>query len=325
MLHDIAITKNLGTLLHAASAGNHLKVVGLLLSKGAEANAPGGYWDLPLHGAVGSDNIKVATTLLKAGAQVNAQWKDRTALYIAAQKGVKEMAELLLQNGADVNAETGKWGSALQAATSYGRTEVVKLLLKHGAKVNAQGGECGSALAAASLGCQSIIVSILLQNGADVNAFPDGKKSPLRVVISRHRDDAPDTSVEEIFQLILDRDPNFANLEEWAQIFLMARRKIATGFRFSPSSMSSDDLATMSLNRQDAETRFTTLMAYTKAHAKPDQWQELETAIMANCKFAFELSAEDEEFTSEQDRYVQSSNCQDIEESQHNDCRGNTS
>jgi ankyrin repeat protein len=57
---------------------------------------------------------------------------------------------MLLDRGADVNAQGGHYGSALQAASFGGHENVVRMLLvRHGADVNSQGGEYGSALHAA--------------------------------------------------------------------------------------------------------------------------------------------------------------------------------
>jgi ankyrin repeat protein len=51
---------------------------------------------------------------------------------------------------AGVNAQGGRYGSALQAASSRGYRDVVQLLLDKGADVNAQGGYYDNALQAAS-------------------------------------------------------------------------------------------------------------------------------------------------------------------------------
>ena len=56
------------------------------------------------------------------------------------------MVRLLLDLGADVNAQDGDYGNALQAAVSGGNEAVVRLLVDQGANVNAQGGEYGNAL-----------------------------------------------------------------------------------------------------------------------------------------------------------------------------------
>ncbi|KAK7750875.1 hypothetical protein SLS62_007138 [Diatrype stigma] len=80
------------------------------------------------------------------------------------------MTDILLDNGADVNAQGGTYGNALQAASFNGHERIVKMLLNNGAHINAQGGTYGNALQAASLNGHERIVKMLLDNGADVNA-----------------------------------------------------------------------------------------------------------------------------------------------------------
>ena len=52
--------------------------------------------------------------------------------------GHKEVAKMLLEKGADVNAQGGRYGNALQIASSRGYEQVVKILLDKDADVNAQ-------------------------------------------------------------------------------------------------------------------------------------------------------------------------------------------
>ena len=72
------------------------------------------------------------------------------------------MVELLLAKGADVNAQGGRYGTALQAALYRGHEEVVELLLAKGADVNAQGGRYGNALQAASVYGNKKVIELLL-------------------------------------------------------------------------------------------------------------------------------------------------------------------
>jgi ankyrin repeat protein len=60
------------------------------------------------------------------------------------------VVKVLLDTGAEVNAQGGLYGSALQAASVQGHEKVVQMLLNAGADVNAEGGYYGDALRAAS-------------------------------------------------------------------------------------------------------------------------------------------------------------------------------
>ena len=93
-----------------------------------------------------------------------------TLLHIAAEEGKDQVVRMLLDKGADVNAQGGLYGNALQAASYGGYDRVVQILLDKGADVNAQGGEYGNALYTASRGGHDQVVQILLDKGADINA-----------------------------------------------------------------------------------------------------------------------------------------------------------
>jgi ankyrin repeat protein len=95
----------------------------------------------------------------------------QTPLIYAAEHGHFEIGKMLLEKGADVNAEGGRnYSNALYAASYGGHELVVKLLLDTGANVNAQGGHYGNALQAASAGGHELVVKLLLDAGADINA-----------------------------------------------------------------------------------------------------------------------------------------------------------
>jgi len=87
-------------------------------------------------------------------------------LYYAALYGLGEVTSLLLDEGANVNAQGGRYSNALQAASFRGHEAVVRLLVDKGANVNAQGGSYGNALQAASERCHEAVVRLLVDNGA---------------------------------------------------------------------------------------------------------------------------------------------------------------
>lgn len=52
-------------------------------------------------------------------------------------RGQKEIVRLLIEKGADVNAQGGFYGNALQAASVRGDELMIRLLIEKGADVNA--------------------------------------------------------------------------------------------------------------------------------------------------------------------------------------------
>ncbi|KAH8696903.1 ankyrin repeat-containing domain protein [Phaeosphaeriaceae sp. PMI808] len=149
---------------------------------------------LSIHGHGGL----VRSVLGDKGAEVNAQGGEHgNALQAASYKGHREIVELLLEKGAEVNAQGGYCGNALQAASYWGRQEIMELLLEKGAKVNAQGGYCGNALQAASHQGDREIVKLLLEKGAEVNAQGGEYGNALQAASYKGR--------QEIVKLLLEK------------------------------------------------------------------------------------------------------------------------
>ncbi|KAL2066883.1 hypothetical protein VTL71DRAFT_1307 [Oculimacula yallundae] len=140
----------------------------------------------------------VIELLLRYGSNIDAQ-KDNsgTALYAAANSNSKDNVELLLQYGADVIAHGGEYGNALQAAVCGSSIEVVELLLEHGADVNAQGGEFGNALQAAVYERWIEVVELLLKREADVNAQGGRYGNALQAAVFK--------SSKQVAELLLQR------------------------------------------------------------------------------------------------------------------------
>jgi len=87
-----------------------------------------------------------------------------TALYLACFHGYDRVVQLLLDNGADLNAKGLPYGNALRAASSGGHHRIVKVLLEAGADID------GAFLPEPCRKGHSQVVQILLDKGADINA-----------------------------------------------------------------------------------------------------------------------------------------------------------
>ena len=121
-------------LLEAARKGN-IEAVKQHLAAGTDVNAKSERGATPLHRAATFGHKEIAELLIDKGADVNAVggllgW---TPLHSAANGGHKEVAELLITKGADVNANIRGW-TPLHEAVDEGHTETADLLRKHGGK-----------------------------------------------------------------------------------------------------------------------------------------------------------------------------------------------
>ncbi len=59
---------------------------------------------------------------------------------MASLRGYENIVQLLIKKGADVNAEGGEYGNALQAASEEGHENIVQLLIEMGTDVQALDG-----------------------------------------------------------------------------------------------------------------------------------------------------------------------------------------
>lgn len=173
--------------LAEACAGGHYDVAVYLFEKGA---ARGGINKNPtlLHDACKGKSKELVELLIQKGYDVNRISSEReTPLGIACANGDLTVAQLLLDNGASVNCESKKQ-SLVALACKSGNAELVKLLLSRGAKVSSLDNSCPPLIDAVALGNKEL-VDILIQAGCNVNERDKNEMTALIIAITRGKHD----------------------------------------------------------------------------------------------------------------------------------------
>jgi ankyrin repeat protein len=115
-------------------------LVDLLISAKADLNAANDYGITPLHLACQNENGAMVRKLADAGANPNTStWTGETPLMTCSRTGVPDGVAALLAHKADVNAKDARRGqSALMWAIAEHHPDVAALLIDKGADINAQ-------------------------------------------------------------------------------------------------------------------------------------------------------------------------------------------
>lgn len=171
------VGNGLTPLMYAAKSNPNPNVLSRLIRLGACVNARSDeqyeYGWTPLMFAVESNQDPVFIEIFaKYGADLNARENSQVA-GAALHLANVDSAKMLLKLGADVDVTDCRGWTPLMYAAESGQHELAELLLEAGADVN---NDCGPLCGAAS----SAIVELLVKAGADVNAkFGYNEKTPL--------------------------------------------------------------------------------------------------------------------------------------------------
>jgi len=162
----------------------------------APAPPPRGIWR-----AADQGNIEAVKKHLDAGVDIHVLDKKYgfAPLHYAAEGGYKEIVELLLAKGADVNQRDKIGKTPTYWAMRYGRKEVTAILRKHGGKTEielAPKTSIWNAVAANNIE----FVKELLISGEDVNAKSNRGETPLHL--------AAYNGHKEIVVLLIDASAN---------------------------------------------------------------------------------------------------------------------
>ncbi|KAL7908184.1 ankyrin repeat-containing domain protein [Trichoderma velutinum] len=129
----------------------------LLLKLGADANLAGGIYGLPLQAACAVES-RISEGYHAPSAYTSLDSLSHGTMIILASNNCQSM---------DINAQSGMFGTALQAAAYSGQTRSIHMLLERGAQISISGGKYKNALNAAVIRGHWDIVDILLERGKE--------------------------------------------------------------------------------------------------------------------------------------------------------------
>uniref|UniRef100_A0A8C7YI69 Poly [ADP-ribose] polymerase n=1 Tax=Oryzias sinensis TaxID=183150 RepID=A0A8C7YI69_9TELE len=177
--------------LHNACSYGHYEVTELLLKHGACVNAMDLWQFTPLHEAASKNRVEVCSLLLSHGADPTLlnchskssvdmaptpELKERltcesvfTRAAVERQQQKKQVTELLLRKGANVNEKNKDFMTPLHVAAERAHNDIMEVLQKHGAKVNALDTLGQTALHRAALAGHLQTCRLLLGYGADAS------------------------------------------------------------------------------------------------------------------------------------------------------------
>jgi len=136
-----------------------------------------------LQEAAAEGDAETVKTMIAEGVDIDRREDSfyRTSLHRAAMNGNKDVAKLLIDAGARLDAKSGS-SNPLHYATEKGHKEVVELLLASGADVDSIGGSRNETpLHFASRNGQKAIVEVLVAAGADVYAKNNSGRTPMQL------------------------------------------------------------------------------------------------------------------------------------------------
>uniref|UniRef100_A0A3Q4M662 Protein phosphatase 1, regulatory subunit 16A n=1 Tax=Neolamprologus brichardi TaxID=32507 RepID=A0A3Q4M662_NEOBR len=126
-----ACDSELWTPLHAAATCGHTGLVQLLIQGGADLLAVNADGNMPY-------DICEDEATLELLEMVMAEQGQHDQLHIVSANGYMSVAELLLENKAQVDVKDSDGWTPLHAASCWGQMQMVELLVAHGANLNAK-------------------------------------------------------------------------------------------------------------------------------------------------------------------------------------------
>lgn len=187
-------------LINTATFGD-TGIASLLLSYHADPNAPtnrkpnaGEFPVTPLQCAARTGNLQMAGLLIDAGAEVNATGgteAGRTPLLFAVLFNHLDVIRLLIEKGAEVNVRDREGASPLDYAAWQGSLDVVAMLLAHGARLNESATQTGATpINEAAYRGHTALIQYLLQFHPNLEISDKKGYGPLENAIRMGKEDS---------------------------------------------------------------------------------------------------------------------------------------
>jgi len=180
-----------GTPLHIAASQGYTNAVGLLLDHGADVNARSDSRGTPLHEAAQQGRLAAVNLLLELGADVNARSNYNTPLSLAVRFRHKEIVMTLLDHGADARIVDHRGMSLIDELVDFQgpwtptHREIAEMVIEAGADVRKPNAEGRTPLHSAAGRGMVDVASFLITKGADINAKDASGMTPLHRAVSQ--------------------------------------------------------------------------------------------------------------------------------------------
>ncbi|MFC1652087.1 ankyrin repeat domain-containing protein [Planctomycetota bacterium] len=166
------------TALVVAKRRKHIEIVNILRQYGATYT---------LLDATEAGDIDEVRNMISSMTEVNVKnMNGHTPLHRAARSGRRDIADLLISKGADVNATSPAWESTpLHCAAHKGRADVADLLLAQGAKLEVTNLYGQTPLHLAADAGSRKVAGLLLARGANIEARTKYDRTPLGMALNK--------------------------------------------------------------------------------------------------------------------------------------------
>ena len=128
------------TVLNVACCAGHAKLTEFILEQTTSFIDQSWKRDTPLQYAAKKGFCEIARILIEKGANIEAKRSvtQRTPLHLAANKGIFPMVQLLVRKGANIEAKDDMENTPLLLAARRNFLDIVKFLIENGANINAK-------------------------------------------------------------------------------------------------------------------------------------------------------------------------------------------